>query len=159
VAQAYVAGHGRTSLVVCATHNEIERVTEAIRDQRKRTGQLGGVAVIDRHVSLNWTTAQKSDARNFRSGQLLGFHRAVLGIARNETVEVIRVEENRILVRGECGERTLTGKQAKSFDVMEQRSIEVASGDRLLLTANRRDAGFRATNGEIATVARIGCGG
>jgi conjugative relaxase-like TrwC/TraI family protein len=156
VAQAYVTSAGRSSLVVCATHDEIGRVTEAIRDQRKRTGQLGESAVIDRHVSLNWTTAQKADPRNFRPGQLLGFHRAVLGIAKNETVEVVRIEEKRIVVRGECGERTLTGKQAKSFDVLEQRPIEVAPGDRLLLTANRRDAGFRATNGEIVTVARVG---
>ena len=33
--------------------------------------------------------------------------------------------------------------------------IEIASGDKLLLTANRRTAGFRATNGEIAIVSKI----
>jgi hypothetical protein len=31
----------------------------------------------------------------------------------------------------------------------------VAAGDRLLITANRREAGFRATNGEVVTVARV----
>ena len=58
-------------------------------------------------------------------------------------------------VRGEHSERAITGKQATSFDVLEQRPIEVAAGDRLLLTANRRDAGFRATNREIVTVSKI----
>ncbi len=38
---------------------------------------------------------------------------------------------------------------------MEARSIEVAVGDQVLLMANRRDVGFRATNGEIVTVARV----
>ena len=36
VAEAYAEGGDRTSLVVCATHDEIDRVTEAIRDQRKK---------------------------------------------------------------------------------------------------------------------------
>ena len=155
VAEAYVASPGRSPLVVCATHDEIERVTEAIRDECKKTGQLTAAIVVDRHVSLNWTTAQKSDPKNFRAGQLLGFHRAVQGIAKNETVKVIGVTEKGIIVRGEGGERTITSKQAKSFDVLETRPIEIAAGDRLLLTANRREAGFRATNGEIVTVSKI----
>jgi ATP-dependent exoDNAse (exonuclease V) alpha subunit len=33
--------------------------------------------------------------------------------------------------------------------------IEVSAGDRLLLTANRRDAGLRVTNGELVTVSGI----
>jgi ATP-dependent exoDNAse (exonuclease V) alpha subunit len=36
--------------------------------------------------------------------------------------------------------------------VHERQQIEVASGDRLLLTGNRGDAGFRATNGELVKV-------
>ncbi len=37
----------------------------------------------------------------------------------------------------------------------ERRAIEVAAGDQLLLTANRRDPSFRATNGEIVTVSGV----
>ena len=158
VAEAYIATAGRSSLVVCATHDEIERVTEEIRDKRKQAGQLGDAWVVERHGSLNWTTAQKSAPRNFRPGQILGFHRRVAGIAKNDAVEVVRVEDKRVIVRGGNGERPITGKQAKSFDVMERRPIEIATGDRLLLTANRREAGFRATNGEIVTVSRVEVG-
>lgn len=155
VAEAYNATEGRSSLVVCAAHDEIERVTDAIRNQRKEMGRIGASTILSRHVSLTWTTAQKSDQRNFREGQLLEFHRAVQGIAKNETVEVVHAAEDRIIVRGRNGDRTLTGKQAKCFDVLEQRPIEVAAGDRLLLTANRRDSRFRITNGEIVTVSQI----
>ena len=113
-------------------------------------------AQLTRDVPLNWTTAQKSDPRNFSAGQVLGFNRAVKGIAKNETLEVVRVADKSVVVRNAVGEeRTLTAKQAKSFDVYERRSIEVATGDRLLLTANRRENGFRATNGEIVTVAEV----
>jgi conjugative relaxase-like TrwC/TraI family protein len=147
-------------LVVCTTHNEIERVTSAIRADRIRGGRLVEGAQLTRDVSLNWTTAQKSDPRNFSAGQVLGFNRAVKGIAKNETLEVVRVADKGVVVRNAVGdERTLTAKQAKSFDVYERRSIEVAAGDRLLLTANRRENGFRATNGEIVSVSEVDRGG
>ena len=71
-------------------------------------------------------------------------------------MEVAEVDENRITVRNESGAvRVLTKKQAKAFDVLERRAIEVAAGDKLMLTANRRDAALRATNGEIVTVSKV----
>ena len=119
-------------------------------------GRLAEGSQLTRDVPLNWTAAQKGDPRNFSTGQVLGFHRAVKGIAKNETLEVVRVADKGVVVRNADGEeRTLTTKQAKSFDVYERRSIEVATGDRLLLTANRRDKDFRATNGEIVTVSGV----
>jgi ATP-dependent exoDNAse (exonuclease V) alpha subunit len=156
VAQAYAESKGRDVLVVCATHDEIDRVTEAIRVSRKQNGDLGESLNVLRDVSLNWTAAQKSDCRNYRPGQRLMFHRAVKGITKNETLEVVRVEGNGIVTCSDRGEeRILTAKQFKSFEVYERRTIEVAAGDKLLLTANRRDANFRATNGEIVTVSRV----
>jgi conjugative relaxase-like TrwC/TraI family protein len=144
-------------LVVCATHEEIRRVTEAIRSRRKRAGELGETVRTSQDISLNWTAAQKQDLRNLRPGQILGFHRPVKGIGKFETVEVVCVEENRAIVRNERGEeRTITGRLARAFDVQERREIEVAAGDRLVLTANRRGTGFRTTNGEMVTVSKVG---
>src|SRR5579863_7100954 len=132
------------------------RFTSAIRADRMRGGGLVEGAQLTRDVPLNWTTAQKSDPRNFSAGQVLGFNRAVKGIAKNETLEVVRVADKSVAVRNAVGqERTLTTKQVKAFDVYERRSIEVAIGDRLLLTANRHENGFRATNGEIVNVAGV----
>ncbi|MGA2576493.1 MAG: AAA family ATPase [Bryobacteraceae bacterium] len=160
VAKAYGASQGRSSLVVCATHEEIERATEAIRRRCGATCALGEGVQLTRNASLNWTTAQKGDARNFCPGQILGFHRAIKGIARNEALEVVRVEGERVIVRNESGrEQTVTSKHAKSFDVLEQHAIDVAAGDRLLLMASRREQGFHATNGEIVTVAQIDAAG
>ena len=89
-------------------------------------------------------------------GQRLEFHRAVKGIAKNEFLDVVRVEEQRVIARNSRGkERILTGKQAKSFGVYERRMIEVAAGDKLLLTANRNEPALHTTNGEIATVAAV----
>lgn len=159
VARAFGKAPSRSGLVVCATHDEIERVTEAIRTVRKKKGELGKGVPLTRQVSLNWTTAQKSDVKSFRAGQMLGFHRAVKGIAKNEAMEVVRVEEGQIVVHTASGAERTTSKHAKSFDVLERHAIEIAAGDRLLLMANRRDPGFRATNGEIVTVAQVDAAG
>jgi ATP-dependent exoDNAse (exonuclease V) alpha subunit len=160
--RASAARSGRTQsvLVVCATHDEIARVTEAVRERRKRSEELSDARQIPRDVTLGWTVAQKGDWRNFRAGQMLGFHRTVKGIQRNSNAEVVRADARSVVVRCPNGqERKLTGKQAQSFDVFERKAIEVASGDQLLFTANRRQAGFHATNGEIVTVDHIDADG
>ena len=159
IADAYAKALGQT-LVVCTTHDEIDRVTEAIRERKKTRGELGGGKAIARHVSLNWTAARKADLQNYRPGQLLGFHRAVKSIAKYETAEVVRLASNGLVVHREDGtECIVSAKQAGSFDVWEARPIEVSAGDRLLLTANRREAGLRTTNGELVTVSEVDGGG
>jgi ATP-dependent exoDNAse (exonuclease V) alpha subunit len=159
-AKAYADAPGQSVLVVCATHEEIARVTEAIRSEGKRSGALGETVRVTRDVSCGWTTAQKQEMRNFRPGQVLGFHRRINGIAKHETAEVVRVDRRHLTVCNEGGEqRIVTARQAKSFDVLELTEIEVAAGDLLLLTANRRDCGFHATNGEIVAVSSVASGG
>jgi conjugative relaxase-like TrwC/TraI family protein len=147
---------GRDALVVCATHEEIDRVTETIRTNRKKRGHIGSGIEIGRDVSLNWTTAQKNNARNYRPGQVLVFHRAVKGIAKNDALEVIRTYGNQIIAKSpHGGQKAIASKDAKSFDLCERRNFEIARGDKLLITANRRGNGFRCTNGEIVTVGSI----
>jgi conjugative relaxase-like TrwC/TraI family protein len=160
VADAYDTAGGASCLVVCATHEEIDRVTEAIRERRKTRGEIGPGMELVRHVSLNWTAAQKADLRDFRPGQLLGFHRAVKAIAKNETVEVVRSGPAGVVVRKADGtDHAITSKHAASFDVLAERRIEVSAGDRLLLTRNRREAGLHVTNGELVTVAAVDTAG
>jgi conjugative relaxase-like TrwC/TraI family protein len=155
IADAFANSKGQT-LVVCATHDEIDRVTETIRDRKKASGELGEGVALTRHVSLNWTKAQKADLHHYRLGQVLGFHRAVKGISKNEAVDVVGVAESGIAIRSADGTRsTISKRHAGSFDVLEAKPIEVSAGDRLLLTANRRDAGLRVTNGELVTVSGI----
>ena len=156
VARAYIESKSQDILVVCPTHEEIDRVTEAIRAALKQNGSLHEPVRVERDVPLNWTASQKSDARNMLPGQRLTFHRAVKGIAKNETLEVVRSEGKTIVARNSRGEeRSVAAKHAKAFQVHERHTIDIAAGDKLLFTANRRDSDFRATNDEIATVSRV----
>ena len=154
--QLNAKGQPRSVLVVASTHEEIGRITEAIRAQRIGKGELGESTNKEHHVPLNWTRAEKADVRNYRQGQVLEFHRAIKGIAKHETLEVIGTEDNKVIVRNGRGEvRDFSPKQVRSFEVYERQGIEVAASDKLLLTANRREPDFRATNGEMVTVSRI----
>ena len=158
VAREYGAARSehQSVLVVCATHEEIDRVTTAIRGNRSRAGELFEARQMTRDVPLSWTAAQKSNRRNFCAGQVVGFHRAVKGIGKNETLEVVRVEDRGVIARNSVGQELIVAaKHARAFEVYERRAIEVAAGDRLLLTANRCEKGFRATNGELVTVSGV----
>ena len=149
-------GQSRSVLVVAATHEEIKSVTHAIRQDRQRSGELGEGARFSQHTALNWTEAQKKQTQNYRPGQVLAFHKALKGIAKNEALEVVVADLSAITARKANGETlTITGRQARSFGVFEKQELEVSPGDKLLLQANWRDKDFRATNGELVTVASI----
>jgi len=150
------ADPSRRILIVAPTHEEIDRVTHAIRDDLRERGHLGQSVTIDRHVPLQWTEAQKRDLSNYREGHVLLVHRAARGMDKHEALTVSEVRADTIVARNAHGEeRTFTPAQTRSFSVQELRPIEVAAGDRLLLTGNRRDADFRATNGELVKVRNI----
>ena len=147
---------GKQVLIVCATHEEIASVTSAIRLERRAAGELDHSVTVDRHVPLNYTAAQKSEPRNFSVGQAVVFTRPSKDIRRHETLEVVRVEAHAVIARNESGvERELSWRNAKRFEVYERHPIEISPNDQLLLTANRREAGFHATNGETVIVQKV----
>jgi conjugative relaxase-like TrwC/TraI family protein len=159
VASAYrelTSDPNRKVLVVAGTHEEIGRITHAIREGMKQSGDLGPGKIFERHTSLQWTEAQKKDLSNYQQGQVLLFHRSSHGIARNEALVVERSDRSHIIATEQNGvERVVSPTQARSFSVHERSQIDISPGDRLLLTGNRRETDFRATNGELVKVRAI----
>ncbi|WP_245632290.1 hypothetical protein [Edaphobacter aggregans] len=150
---------GRKVLVVAPTHEEIGRVTQAIRDDLKQRSVLGDGETLQRHIPLQWTEAQKKDISNYQPEQVLVFHRASRGIEKREALTVTGVSGSSMHATNERGEEKLISPtQARSFSVHERRGIEVAAGDKLLLVGNRKEPGFRATNGELTTVRDVSQG-
>ncbi|MDQ2840122.1 MAG: relaxase domain-containing protein [Acidobacteriota bacterium] len=149
-------GQTREVLVVAPTHEEIRRLTAAIRSERQHAGELGVSQTLTRDVPLHWTQAQKQEIRQYKPGLVLAFHKATKQVTKNESVEVVRVDQDKLTARKENGrEITLTRRQAQAYSVHERQEIAVAAGDKLLLEANRREQKFRATNGELVTVAKV----
>jgi len=147
---------GQDTLVVAGTHEEISHINEAIRQDRKEHGELGAGCHFDTYVSLQWTAAQKQDISNYQEGLVLQFNRNTKLADRHESLEVVRVGPESMVARKESGEQvTISPEKVHVFSVYERRPIEVASGDSLMLTANRRDPDFRATNGELVKVKSV----
>jgi ATP-dependent exoDNAse (exonuclease V) alpha subunit len=150
---------GRDTLVVAGTHAEISQLTDAIRQDRKEHGELGVGHFFDRYVSLQWTRAQKEELSNYQEGQILQFHRDTKLAKRHESLEVVSVGPESLVARKETGEKVnISPKQARAFSVYEHQPIEIATGDSLMLTANRRGVEFKATNGELVKVKSLNGG-
>ena len=124
---------GRDTLVVAGTHAEISQLTEAIRQDRKERGELGVGHSFDRHVSLQWTAAQKQELSSYESGLILQFHRDTKLAKRHESLEVVRVGPESVVARKENGEEvTVSPKQTRAFSVYERQPIEIATCDSLM---------------------------
>jgi conjugative relaxase-like TrwC/TraI family protein len=156
-AQAYLKAlaHNQSALLVAPTWNEIESVTEKIRTALKTSGRLAGeekeFQVFD---SLSWTEAQKRDARQYRPGMAIHFHRTTHGFDKNETVSVVAVENDSLKVQHTDGSENIFPLGVGiTCDVGEQRKLKIAAGDKLLLQANT--AGKRFINGELVEVLAI----
>jgi hypothetical protein len=142
-------------LLVAPTWNEIEAVTEKVRAALKTSGRLAGeekeFQVFD---SLSWTEAQKRDARQYRPGLAIRFHRQKTGFAKDETVAVVAVENDALKIQRADGSESVfpLGAGCACFDVGEKRKLKVAVGDRLLLQSNWRK---QFVNGELVEVKAI----
>jgi conjugative relaxase-like TrwC/TraI family protein len=147
---------GQETLVVAGTHEEISHINAAIRQDRKEHGELGMGRAFESYVSLQWTAAQKQDLSNYQEGLVLQFQRNTKLAGRHESLEVARVGPESLVARKSTGEEiAISPTQVRAFSVYERQSIEVAPGDSLMLTANRRGPDFRATNGELVKVKSV----
>jgi hypothetical protein len=151
---------GKSALLVSPTWAEIEAVTEKVRETLKVDGLVSqheeAVIVFD---SLSWTEAQKKNPGQFQPGQRIRFVRATKSFAKNETAEVVSIDQAgpgpiSLRVRRPDGSEVFfnPSRSAASFDVGEARELKVAPGDWLLLQANH---GKEFVNGERVQVREI----
>jgi hypothetical protein len=157
LATDYVAAvkAGKSALVISPTHAEGERVTQEIRSQLKATNKLG---MDERELvqlkNLQWTEAQRGDARNYQSGQVVQIHQNIAGFGRGERVGVIGRDERGVSVVRQDGRiANLPLDMAARYQVYESREIDLAAGDWVRITQN----GFtkdrhRLNNGDLKQV-------
>jgi conjugative relaxase-like TrwC/TraI family protein len=144
----------KSALLVAPTWNEIEAVTKKVRRELKLAGRLAGeekeFQVFD---SLSWTEAQKRDARQYRPGMAILFHRTTHGFDKNETVLVVAVENDSLKVQHTDGSENIFLLDAGiACDVGEKRKLKVAAGDKLLLQSNWQK---KFVNGELVEVKAV----
>jgi conjugative relaxase-like TrwC/TraI family protein len=157
LATDYVAAvkAGKSALVISPTHAEGERVTREIRAKLKAAQKLGtDEREFIQFKNLQWTQAQRADARNYQAGQVVQFHQNIAGFRRGERVTVKAHDTGGVLVERQNGwTASLPLDVAARFQVYEARNITLAAGDWLRITQN----GFtkekqRLNNGDLKQV-------
>jgi len=164
-------GQKQDVMVLARTHTRIDEITEAIRAERIRRGEIDPVREVSRvtHQSLQWTEAEKRLAEKFDATFVIRFHAEIgEGFPRHSKAEVMGMDEN----GGVRIRNTATGAEmtvapgvvptvfSEGCDVMCKRSVRIAAGEKIQFLVNRNlgnQGGKRrkCTNGEIATVESV----
>jgi hypothetical protein len=105
------------------------------------------------HESFKWTEQQRGQWRNYQPGQTVTFTKPIGGWATGESAAVKQVEQGKIVLAAGDTERVLPLKSTSVFDVGMPRSVNICSGDKILILANQRSLGL--INGQVLTVAKI----
>lgn len=147
---------GKSALVISPTHAEGERVTREIRSKLKAAKKLGAdEREFVQLKNLQWTQAQRADARNYRSGMVIQFHQNVAGFRRGERVTVTAWDERGVSVARQNGQAvSLPLDMVARFQVYESRKITLATGEMIRITQNGFTRGKqRLNNGDLKQVA------
>jgi len=152
---AVAVSEDKSALVISPTHAEGERVTQAIRAKLKAARKLAAEEYeFIQLKNLQWTQAQRADARDYQAGQIVQFHQNVAGFRRGERVMVTAWDDHGVAVVRQDGKTaSLPLGMAARFQVYESRQIALAAGDWIRITQN----GFtkekqRLNNGDLKQV-------
>jgi conjugative relaxase-like TrwC/TraI family protein len=138
-------------LAVSPTWEENRHLTHEIRSGLKERDLLPAEdtpCIV--HDSLRWTVQQRSNWRNYQSGQVVTFTKSAWGMKAGESTPVEWVEKGKVLL---SGDKILPLKNAVSFDIGIARSVGICSGDKILIRANQKSLGL--INGQVLTVSKI----
>jgi len=149
---------GKTTLVISPTHAQGDEVTKAIRDRLRIEGMIGKKEItVPQLRNLNYTAAQKSDYRNFETGQVIQFNQNAKGFKRGSRWTVEKASETAVTIRNEAGElKSLPTDKSSRYDLYTQREISLSKGDKIRITNGGADAhGKRLNNGQLMEVISI----
>jgi conjugative relaxase-like TrwC/TraI family protein len=114
---------GKTALVISPSHREKDRVNAEIRRLLKERGLIGkDERAFVQLTNAQLTEAERGDAANYRSGDVLQFHQNAKGHRRGQRVVV---EDGPLPV-----------EQAKRYSVFRRSTIDLAPGDTVRITNN-----------------------
>ena len=155
----------RTGLMA-PSHSLRERINEIVRERLTRDGAVYGPAMqSERLASRGFTSAEKALARNYRPGDVVGFHRPYkrLGVEKGDELRVAGVDAGAgtVTLAGTAGgtvawEPGRIAAKAGGVEVYRVESMELRAGDRVRWTRN--DAGLGLVNSQTAEVTAVADG-
>ncbi|RRJ97304.1 conjugative relaxase [Opitutaceae bacterium TAV4] len=150
-------------LAVAQTWAEVREANAAIRQKLQEVKKLGRGVTVTAWQPSGLTEAQKRDARflcKFQSGPDAGmgayFVRDYGRFKKGDLCEIAGLGEQGVLLRKEGLVTEVSHEYAERFVVAESHSVEVATGERLLMKFNGKSVEGRAIrNGDLVTVKKV----
>jgi conjugative relaxase-like TrwC/TraI family protein len=139
---------GKSALIVSPTHKQGDLVTADVRQELQQSGLLGKKETLAKKlINLNWTEAQKGDARNFEVGQVIQFNLPAPQIKRGSVWRISDVSDDQVTIINKQGKsHCLPVDKAKAYDVYEPTVIPLAKGDQVRITKNGFDQNEKRLN-------------
>ena len=152
-----LAEQNAAAVVVSQTWAEVHRVNSSVRDALKGKGLLGTAdSVVQALDKLDLTNAQKRDERFYPPEAIVVFNQKVRAAQPGAKGKLAGIVKAGVLI--EVGGKFITvpNKLLDRITLCQTREVNLSSGDRLHLKANRKLAsGGRVTNGELVTVKSV----
>jgi conjugative relaxase-like TrwC/TraI family protein len=159
LADEYVrlAEQSASAVVVSQTWSEVHRVNSRVRDALKAKGLLGAsdttIQVLEK---LDLTNAQKRDERFYPPEAIVVFNQKLRNAKLGAVGKLGGIVTRGVLIEVDGKFITVANKLLDRISICQTREVNVASGDRLHLKANRPlSSGGRVTNGELVSVKSI----
>jgi ATP-dependent exoDNAse (exonuclease V) alpha subunit len=153
----WLAQQNASSVVVSQTWGEVHRVNARVRDALKGKGLLGAAdSTVQALERIDLTNAQKRDERFYPPDGIIVFNQKVRDARPGTKGKLAGIVKAGVLI--DVGGRfvTVPNKLLHRITLCQTRELNLASGDRLHLKANRKLAsGGRVTNGELVTVKSV----
>lgn len=149
---------GKKALIISPTHKQGEEVTSVIRERLQSLGLIGKKQIKAKRLqNLNLTEAEKSDWRSFKEGQVIQFNQNTKGIKRGSVWVVNSAKEKQVIINDEQGKSAkLPLAKSNAFDCYELGEINIAKGDKIVITRNGFDSEKkRINNGQSMTVVSV----
>ena len=149
--------------LMAPSHGLREAINGFVRERLVRDGAVHGPAMtVERLVSRGYTSAEKTLAANYRSGDTVAFHRPYkrLGVEKGDELRVAGVDDRTRTVNLEgadgqavAWEPNRIAARAGGAEVYRSEEMELRAGDRIRWTRN--DAGLGLVNSGTAEVAAV----
>ena len=137
-------GDKKTVLVIDPTHEDGDRLSEALRTLRKDKGLIArDEKIFPRLVVQGWTEAEKGDARHYSGDEVVQFFRRSGRFKAGD-----RVKASELLPE-------LANVKPEHFAVYAEQTVNLARGDTVRITANGWDVTgkHRVDNGRLDEIA------
>ena len=139
---------GISAIAVNLTHRENDAVADRVRVRMKAAGRLSDARPVAAYRTLGWSLAEKRDIDKLKPGMVIEQNR---GREKGRAWVIESVENGRAYARSEGKVRYFDKSHATAFDVCEERTLELAVGDEILMRSASKPDGI--INGERLRIA------